>query len=104
MRLSAVLHQFIVMGIDVKNTAANCQYSAVKRIDLVVGESIRKWFTGEGMDKHLTLGLAAGYTYVDINAHPYWIVPSETIGEPDEELLKQIHEEAIRMEELKSEK
>ena len=99
MRLSAVLNQFIVMGIDVKNTAANCQYSAVKRIDLVVGESIRKWFTGEGMDKHLTLGLAAGYTYVDINAHPYWIVPSETIGEPDEELLKQIHEEAIKKEE-----
>ena len=99
MRLSAVLNLFIVMGIDVKNTAANCQYSAVKRIDLVVGESIRKWFTGEGMDKHLTLGLAAGYTYVDINAHPYWIVPSETIGEPDEELLKQIHEEAIKKEE-----
>lgn len=99
MRLSAVLNQFIVMGIDVVKTEANCQYSAVKRIDLVVGESIRKWFTGEGMDKHLTLGLAAGYTYVDINAHPYWIVPSETIGEPDEELLKQIHEEAIKKEE-----
>jgi len=99
MRLSAVLNQFIVMGIDVVNTAANCQYSAVKRIDLVVGESIRKWFTGEGMDKHLTLGLAAGYTYVDINAHNYWFAPSESSGKPSEELLWQIHEEAIKKEE-----
>lgn len=99
MRLSAVLNQFIVMGIDVVNTAANCQYSAVKRIDMVVGESIRKWFTGEGMDKHLTLGLAAGYTYVDINAHNYWFVPSESSGKPSEELLWQIHEEAIKKEE-----
>lgn len=99
MRLSAVLNQFIVMGIDVVNTVANCQYSAVKRIDMVVGESIRKWFTGEGMDKHLTLGLASGYTDLIVNAHPYWFVPSSTSGEPSAELLRQIHEEAIKKEE-----
>jgi len=103
LRLSAILNQFIVMGIDVMNTAANCQYSVVKRIDMVVETSIRQWLTGEGIPKHQSLGLASGYTDLFVNAHPYWFVPSSTSEEPSHELLQQIHEEAVRMENLKME-
>ncbi len=103
LRLSAILNQFIVMGIDVMNTAANCQYSVVKRIDTVVETSIRQWLTGEGIPKHQSLGLASGYTDLFVNAHPYWFVPSSTSEEPSYELLQQIHEEAVRMENLRME-
>jgi len=98
LRLSTVLNQFIVMGIDVMNTAANCQYSVVKRIDMAVETSIRQWLVGEGIPKHQSLGLASGYTDLIVNAHPYWFVPSSTSGEPSAELLRQIREEAIRKE------
>ena len=97
-RLSTILNQFIVMGIDVMNTAANCQYSVVKRIDMAVETSIRQWLNGEGIPKHQSLGLASGYTDLIVNAHPYWFVPSSTSGEPSAELLRQIREEAIRKE------
>lgn len=99
MRLSAVLGQFIVMGIDVMSRASNSQYSVVKRIDMGISESIRQWLDGEGIPKHQTLGLASGYTSLYLNTHNYWFVPSESRGEPSEELLWQIHEEAIKKEE-----
>ena len=98
LRLSTVLNQFIVMGIDVMNTAANCQYSVVKRIDMAVETSIRQWLAGEGIPKHQSLGLASGYTDLFVNAHPYWFVPSSISEEPSAELLRQIREEAIRKE------
>ena len=99
MRLSAVLGQFIVMGIDVMSRASNSQYSVVKRIDMGISESIRQWLDGEGIPKHQILGLASGCTSLYLNTHNYWFVPSESRGEPSEELLWQIHEEAIKKEE-----
>lgn len=99
MRLSAVIGQFIVMGIDVMNRASNSQYSVVKRIDMGISESIRQWLDGEGIPKHQILGLASGCTSLYLNTHNYWFVPSESRGEPSEELLWQIHEEAIKKEE-----
>jgi len=100
-RLCTILQQFIVMGIDVENYAVNSQYSAVKHIDWAVEESIVKWFSGEGMAKHQTLGLASGYTEMKVHFRPYWVLRIRNLNAPSDEVLKQLHEEAIRKEELK---
>lgn len=101
MRLCMILQQFIVMGIDVKNNAVNSQYSAIKHIDWAVMESIERWLNGEGMVKHQSLGLASGYTEFIVHFRPYHLLRLRQLKEPDEEELKEIHEEAIRMEERK---
>lgn len=101
MRLSAILYEFVVMGIDVESTAVNSQFSAVKHIDWVLESYVIKWFSGVGNPKHQSLGLASTYTGLVTNVHPYWYVHFSNGGEPSGDLFRQIHEEAVRMEELK---
>ena len=102
-RLAAIVKNYIVMGIDVQNAAANSQFSAVKHIDRAVEESIRQWFLGEGIPKHQTLGLASGFTELVVHAHDYFSslggVNSHQTA-PSDDLLRKIHEEAIRKETL----
>lgn len=101
MRLSAILYEFIVMGIDVESTAVNSQFSAVKHIDWVVETYVLKWASGVDIPKHQSLGLASTYTGLVTNVHPYWYVHFSNSGEPSVDLFGQIHDEAVRMEELR---
>ena len=103
-RLAIILQQYLVMGIDVQNPAVNSQFSAVKHIDRAVEESVRQWYDGEDIPKHQTLGLASGFTELIVHNH-YYIASlgkmQSTKAPPSEDLLRQIHEEAVRKEELK---
>jgi len=95
--ISEILGNFIYMGVDHTVTSASCPYSAVKHIDKAVSEEIGYWLSAVGMPKHLSLGLAEGYTGVEIHIvqNTARITP---IGELTDALRQQIHEEAVRKE------
>ena len=100
MRLSLTIQNYIVMGVDVVGQMPNCQYSVVKHVDWAMMDNIKLWFSGEGMPKHQSLGLASGYTELKVHLRNY--ITQEMSMERDpisEELLKQIHEEAVKKEE-----
>ncbi len=97
MNISEILGNFIYMGIDHTVTSASCPYSAVKHIDKAVREEIGYWLSDDGMPKHQSLGLAEGYTGVEIH-----IVKNTDCVKPVDELTdalrQQIHDEAVRKE------
>lgn len=100
MRLSLTIQKYIVMGVDVAAQMPNSQYSVVKHVDWVMMDNIEHWFFGEGMPKHQSLGLASGYTELKVHQREY-LTPEISMGRRpiSEELLKQIHEEAVKKEE-----
>ena len=97
-RMSEITWQFFIMGVDVEKISANCHHSAVKHIGRALDLCIGQWLSAEGMPKHQTLGLSAGYTEVVV--HPISSVFTEMIsGEIPADVRRAIHEEAVRKEE-----
>ncbi len=96
-RMADILNNFLFMGVDRTVTSASCPFSVVKHIDRAVKEEIGLWLSAEGMPKHQSLGLADGYTGVEIHviADAIDIYP---VGELTDELRQQIHDEAVRKE------
>ncbi len=96
-RLTELIGGYLYVGIDSRKTSARCHYSVVKHVDSAVIRTIGSWFSGEGMPKHQSLGMADGYT--DVILHPYGATMQEAFDEllPDEK-WKAIREEAIRKE------
>ena len=90
------------MGIDVANTSTRCSLSAVKHIDRAVSLCIGQWLSPDGMPKHQSLGLADGYTGVEVttaNSIFYDLLTYNLSAEVlTEELRTTIHNEAIRKE------
>ena len=88
------------MGLDVANTSTRCSLSAVKHIDRAVCLCISQWLSPDGLPKHQSLGLADGYTGVEVataNSLFYDIIGDVLT----DELRNTIHNDAIRKEELK---
>ena len=96
-RLTELIGGYQYVGIDSKKTSARCHYSVVKHVDSAVIRTIGSWFSGEGMPKHQSLGMADGYT--DVILHPY----GETMQEAFDELLPDEKWEAIREEAIRKE-
>jgi len=96
-RMAEILNGFNFMGVDRTVTSSCCPFSAVKHIDRAVKEEITAWFSEEGMPKHQSLGLAQGYTGVEIHIVAN-TVNVKTDGELIDELRQQIHDEAVRKE------
>ena len=96
-RLTELIGGYQYVGIDSKKTSARCHYSVVKHVDNAVISTIGSWFSGEGMPKHQSLGMADGYT--DVILHPYGTTMQEAFDEllPDAK-WEDIREEAIRKE------
>lgn len=98
-RFCELLGEYDYMGVDCTAVSSQCQFSAVKHIDRAVARCIEQWLSPEGMPKHQTLGLADGYTGVEL--HP-WTADSKSrfsqlLGD---DRRQAIHEEAVRKEAL----
>jgi basic membrane protein A len=96
-RMNQTLHYYYMMGVDVASPSTDSPFSAVKHIDRAVALCIRQWLSVEGLPKHQSLGLADGYTGVELH-----IVKSiNTLmfnGELTDNIIQKAHEEAIRKE------
>ncbi len=95
--IADILNNFLFMGVDRTVTSASCPLSVVKHIDRAVKEEIGLWLSAQGMPKHQSLGLAEGYTGVEIHVIAN-DVDVEPVGELSDELRRQIHDEAVRKE------
>ena len=90
------LYDFV--GIDNEAVSAHCNFSVVKHIDRAVEQCIGQWLSAEGMPKHQTFGLAAGYTEVVV--HPFTDDSKHRFAATlSDEMKQSIHQEAIRKEE-----
>lgn len=90
------LYDFV--GIDNEAVSAHCNFSVVKHIDRAVEQCIGQWLSAEGMPKHQTFGLAAGYTEVVV--HPFTDDSKHRFAATlNDEMKQSIHQEAIRKEE-----
>lgn len=87
--LAELLTPYSHMGIDMEKNSPNCQISVLKHIDRAVALYIDQWLSPEGMPKHLSLGLASGYTEAVIP-------PLATVSAS---LRDRIHQDAIQKEE-----
>ena len=96
-RLTELIGGYQYVGIDSKKTSARCHYSVVKHVDNAVISTIGRWFSGEGMPKHQSLGMADGYT--DVILHPY----GTTMQEAFDALLSDEKWESIRKEAIRKE-
>ena len=86
-----------LMGIDVAYNSTRCPLSVVKHIDQAVSLCISQWLSSEGMPKHQSLGLADGYTGVEVETANSLFY--DIIGDVlTDELRNKIHEEAVRKE------
>ena len=96
-RLIELIGGYQYVGIDSKKTSFRCHYSVVRYIDDAIFRTVGRWFSGEGMPKHQSLGMADGYT--DVILHPYGTTMQEAFDVllPDEK-WEAIREEAIRKE------
>ena len=64
--LCSLMGGYNFMGIDAAYNSPSCPLSAVKHIDRAVALCISQWLSPEGMPKHQSLGLADGYTDVEV--------------------------------------
>lgn len=100
--LCDLLGDYEYMGIDVASNSTNSPLAAVKHIDRAVALCISQWLSPEGMPKHQALGLADGYTGVEIekdNSILYTVLQNnESDDVLSDELLTKIHNDAIRKE------
>lgn len=86
------------MGIDAAYNSLRSPLSAVKHIDRAVALCISQWLSADGMPKHQSLGLADGYTGVEVqtaNSIFYDFLGGNVLTG---ELLGTIHNDAIRKE------
>ena len=100
--LCDLMGDYDYMGIDVASNSSKSPLAAVKHIDRAVALCISQWLSPDGMPKHQTLGLATGYTGVEVQANNsmlYTLLIFDSSGEVlSDELLTKIHDEAIRKE------
>ena len=101
--LCDMMGSYDYMGIDVAANSVGSPLAAVKHVDRAVALCISQWLSPEGMPKHQKLGLADGYTGVEIekdNSILFNLLmdlnPSEDLL--SDEFLTTIHREAIRKE------
>lgn len=93
-----VMGGYEYMGIDAAYNSLRSPLSAVKHIDRAVALCISQWLSADGMPKHQTLGLADGYTGVEVltaNSIFYDFLGGNVLTG---ELLGTIHNDAIRKE------
>ena len=96
-RICDLMGGYDLMGIDVAYSSMRCPISAVKHIDRAVSLCISQWLSPDGMPKHQTLGLADGYTGVEVETANSMFY--DIIGDVlTDELRNQIHNEAMRKE------
>ena len=100
--LNDLMGGYDIMGIDAAYDSSKSSLSAVKHIDRAVALCISQWLSADGMPKHQTLGLADGYTGVEVqtaNSLFHDVLTYNLSGEVlTEELRTKIHEDAIRKE------
>ena len=102
--INSVMEDMLMVGIDTYYDSYFFNYSIVKHIDSAVAYSIRQWLNDGALPKHLTLGLADGYTEVILNParEIYTWVPPGYTGETQPnltpEMKQEIHEEAVKKE------
>lgn len=91
---------YLYMGIDCATPSLLCAHSVVKHIDRAISLCIDQWISEEGMPKHQRLGLSAGYTELVI--HPVWDYADYYLKSTlTDEVMDNLHQEAIRKEEEK---
>lgn len=99
--LNELMTDYNLMGVNAYYDSSNSSLSAVKHIDRAVSLCISQWLSPEGMPKHQSLGLADGYTGVEVqpaNSLFYSVLDYFNIAPLTDELRTKIHEEAIRKE------
>ena len=95
-----------IIGIDAYYDNYFSAYSVVKHIDRAVAQCIGQWFADGTMAKHQTLGLKEGLTEVILNPgrNIYIWTPAgyegETVPLLTMEMKNEMHDEAVRMENL----
>lgn len=95
--LCSLMGGYNFMGIDAAYNSPSCPLSAVKHIDRAVALCISQWLSPEGMPKHQSLGLADGYTDVEVQTGKSLFY--KLLGDVlTDELRKTIHNDAIRKE------
>ncbi|MCR4920178.1 MAG: hypothetical protein K5945_00525 [Bacteroidaceae bacterium] len=92
-----------LVGVDFFYDSYYSIYSVVKHIGQVMNLCIRQWYSGQGIPKHQSFGLASGYMEV-VLASPIDIwepdgYTGHTVPKLTEEMKQTIHEEALRKEE-----
>ncbi|MBR5325658.1 MAG: hypothetical protein IKU49_04100 [Prevotella sp.] len=100
--LSDLMGGYDIMGVNVAYNSTNSSLSAVKHIDRAVSLCISQWLSADGMPKHQSLGLADGYTGVEVvtdNSLFHDVLTFNLSAEVlTEELRNTIHNDAIRKE------
>ena len=99
--LNDLMGGYDFMGIDTYYDSSNSSLSCVKHIDRAIALCIEQWLSPEGMPKHQSLGLADGYTGVEVttdNSLFYDLLDYHNAAPLTEEMRAKIHEEAIRKE------
>lgn len=99
--LNDLMGGYDVVGIDAASNSTNSSLSVVKHIDRAVSLCIGQWLSSDGMPKHQSLGLAEGYTGVEVttdNSSFYDLLDYFNAAPLTEELRAKIHEDAIRRE------
>ena len=90
------------MGVDVAYNSTSSSLSAVKHIDRAVSLCISQWLSADGMPKHQSLGLADGYTGVEVtpaNSLFHDVLTFNLSADVlTDELRTKIHNDAIRKE------
>jgi len=92
-----------LVGIDSFYDSYDSSYSVLKQIKEALNLCIRQWYSGQGIPKHQSLGLASGYMEVILNRPVEIWTPEGYTGDMvpilTEEMRQAIHEEAMRKEE-----
>lgn len=99
--LNDLMGGYDIMGVNAYYDSSNSSLSAVKHIDRAVALCISQWLSPDGMPKHQSLGLADGYTGVEVttgNSMLYDMLEYFNAAPLTEELRTKIHEDAIRKE------
>ena len=99
--LNDLMGGYDFMGIDTYYDSSNSSLSTVKHIDRAIALCIEQWLSPEGMPKHQSLGLADGYTGVEVttdNSLFYGLLDYHNAAPLTEELRNTIHNDAIRKE------
>ena len=102
----STLAEMNIIGVDAYYDNYFSAYSVVKHIDRAVAQCIGQWFADGTMAKHQTLGLKEGLTEVILNPgrNIYIWTPAgyegETVPLLTMEMKNEMHDEAVRMENL----
>ena len=100
--LNDLMGGYDIMGVNVAYNSTNSSLSAVKHIDRAVSLCISQWLSPDGMPKHQSLGLADGYTGVEVtpaNSLFHDVLTFNLSAEVlTDELRNTIHNDAIRKE------